>query len=489
MFLKVRDDFPLPIFAGLMIIYGMKYFNMGKKVSLIAVAIFMIVILAFPMAVSASSAESPKLDVKLTVSADTAKVGSTFDVTVSLGNYSSKNIPDIGGLQIDIPIDAKYLGYVDNSGKTLLKTESGDFVSAAYNQKTNQFTLMYAYMNTSAKPLNRSNTDAVSLKLKLLESIPDGKTLDLSCKVVAADTSSPTNPIAVSVTGAQIGPPGSSTGAGTSSGNGSSSGTGTASGSGTGSTTGTGTTPGTDTSSGTGTETATGTGSTTDSGTQPATDGSAASSDTVGTPPPSPSGTDTGAASSNPSNSQAQASNTDASSAQPSQNGDAAAAPAAPKVAKVVVQISSTDTLRWNKVTIRGKNVDSKNITTEQISDGLIIRADSLGNVSITVDKGNQTATVNVNTDRSAVLLQENADGNVVVLMDFNGDGTFETPLSAPVAFTEKDNGSFLIIAAVVVLAIIVVVILFLLKMRRQKRQAETPETPETLETVEKTDE
>lgn len=149
-------------------------------------------------------AESPKLNVKVSVSSEMVKKGETFDVTVSLYNYGDKTIQDIGGLQFDIPLDTEYLEYVDKSDKMLLKTETGDFVSAAYNRTMNQYTFLYAYMNADGATLPRDNTDVFSFQLKLKKEIPDGKTLDISCKAAVANAQSPAQPIPADVFFAQI---------------------------------------------------------------------------------------------------------------------------------------------------------------------------------------------------------------------------------------------------------------------------------------------
>jgi len=97
--------------------------------------------------------------------------------------------------------------------------------------------------------------------------------------------------------------------------------------------------------------------------------------------------------------------------------------------------------------------------------------AGSLGNVSITIEDGSRTAVVNVDTDSSDALLHEDADGNIVVSIDSNGDGIYETPLSAPSAFVENSNGSLLIILAVIAVVVIALVFI-LLGLRRRKKQS-----------------
>jgi len=163
---------------------------------------FLIILSLTAAAPAAAYADSPKLNVKVSVSKGKINVGDTVEVTVELQNYSDQSIQSIGGIQLDIPIDAEYLEYVNGSEKALLKTEAGDFLSAAYNQSKSQFTFMYMYMNAGEKALNRENTGVLSLQLKLIKAIPETKTLEITCKAAIANTDS--QPIPVDVIVAQI---------------------------------------------------------------------------------------------------------------------------------------------------------------------------------------------------------------------------------------------------------------------------------------------
>jgi len=152
----------------------------------------------------AASAETQKLNIKVSAADGVLKAGETFAVVVSLYNYSSKAIQDIGGIQLDIPIDTEYLEYVSGSDEVLLKTESGDSVSKAYHSAVNQYSFMYESRNEKEKALPRKNTDVFSLKLKLKKDIPEGKTFDITCKAVITGMGSPSEPIPADVFFAQI---------------------------------------------------------------------------------------------------------------------------------------------------------------------------------------------------------------------------------------------------------------------------------------------
>lgn len=173
----------------------------NKLLTRIGLITILLIATALPITVFA---ESPKLNIKVSVLTEMVKAGETFEVTVSLFNYSDSAIQDIGGIQIDVPVDTEYLEYVDDSDNVLLKSETGDLISAAYNQSNNQYTFMYAYMNANDKALSRDNTDVVSLKFQLKKNIPEGKTFDITCKAAIATTDSPSKSIPTDVFFAQI---------------------------------------------------------------------------------------------------------------------------------------------------------------------------------------------------------------------------------------------------------------------------------------------
>ncbi|MDR0913973.1 MAG: hypothetical protein LBM65_02235 [Oscillospiraceae bacterium] len=144
------------------------------------------------------------LNILLKADKTTAKIGDVITLSVLLDNYSDSSIADIGGLQIDVPINTEYFEYINGSGKSLLKTHSGDFASSSFNESKKQFTLMYAYMNTDAKALPRENNQILSLQVRVIKELLGNEIITLSCKVAIASTDSPSKPLSATVIPVQI---------------------------------------------------------------------------------------------------------------------------------------------------------------------------------------------------------------------------------------------------------------------------------------------
>ena len=161
------------------------------KKTVVRLFILAIFLTLFPLSVSAKTSE---LGIKLILSSETVRMGDIVDVKISMTNYSDL-IAEIGGIQLDIPMNTEYFEYVDKSNKTLLKTLSGDFVSGSYNAAKNQYTFMYAYMNSDGKALPRDNTGIISFQIKIKKDIAENKTVSIDCKATIADTSAPAKPI------------------------------------------------------------------------------------------------------------------------------------------------------------------------------------------------------------------------------------------------------------------------------------------------------
>jgi len=332
-----------------------------------------------------ASAESGKLNVKMSVSAAVVKAGQTVDVKISLQNYNDKSIPNIGGIQIDVPVDTKYFEYVDKSGKTLLITEEGDFISAAYIPSKKQYTFMYAYMNAEETPLSKTNSDIFSFQVKLKKNIPSGQIFELTCTSIIAGADSLSTPIDTKVEFVQI----------------------------------------------------------------------SSSAEVI-----SQNNKDRAAADSN--GTPATAADTDKSTEKtnPKDKNELFSAASGETLNREFIEVSITpnDNTPWDKVIIG--NTDDKNITTAQTDEGLIILGDDLSYTTAKIIKGDKESAVDIgkleinknsadensktptsnepparglggaSRAKNEILIKEE-DGEVKAFIDSNGDGAFDTVISA----------------------------------------------------------
>ena len=137
------------------------------------------------------------IEVVVATSKASVKQGEVLDVIITMDKASS--LAEIGGLQIDVQVNADYFEYIDKSDEILLQTIDGDMVSAMFNDTEHQFTILYVYMNAEQKPLPRDNKAIVSFQLRAKQEIKEDDNFQLSGKALFADTSLPSKQIEASV--------------------------------------------------------------------------------------------------------------------------------------------------------------------------------------------------------------------------------------------------------------------------------------------------
>ena len=85
-------------------------------------------------------------------------------------------------------------------------------------------------------------------------------------------------------------------------------------------------------------------------------------------------------------------------------------------------------TTPWYKTTIEGTDADE--ITMEQTEDGIVVTGDNLENITITTTDEDGNTELNVSTDRDSILITNNTNDDPVVLIDSDGDGTYDTDIT-----------------------------------------------------------
>lgn len=170
-----------------------------KRVLLILI-ILALFIFHFSIYLQASSS----VDIIVKVSPNRAKAGDIINLKISMRNYQNSSVPDIGGLQIDIPINPVFFEYVAKSEKVLLPIEPGDITSISFNGRKDQFSVIYVFMNADSKPLSRDTVDIASFRLKVRQQIPLDKVIKISGKAMIATTASPAREIPNQVIPAEL---------------------------------------------------------------------------------------------------------------------------------------------------------------------------------------------------------------------------------------------------------------------------------------------
>ncbi|MBR2786740.1 MAG: leucine-rich repeat protein [Clostridia bacterium] len=85
-------------------------------------------------------------------------------------------------------------------------------------------------------------------------------------------------------------------------------------------------------------------------------------------------------------------------------------------------------TLPWYTITATGTTATE--VKLEMTSEGAIISADNLENITINGNNSNENVELNVSTKENKILIKANSDGTkLMAYVDKNGDGIFETPL------------------------------------------------------------
>lgn len=168
------------------------------------IMLILVIIALFVLQFSVYTRAASSVDIVITVNPTRAQKGDILDFKISIRNYGDNAVPDIGGLQVDIPISPVYFEYVAKSEKILLPVEPGDVISSSFNGRKDQFSIIYVSMNADSKPLARDAADVVSFRLKVKQQIPLNKVIEISGKAVIATTSSPAEKISNQVISAEL---------------------------------------------------------------------------------------------------------------------------------------------------------------------------------------------------------------------------------------------------------------------------------------------
>ena len=134
-------------------------------------AITLIFVLIFPVFPSVTAASPTDAVIEIEYSKETVTPGDVINVTLRLANYTNIDVPEICGIQIDIPMpDSKTgLEYVNNSEKMLIKLPNMAEPGVTYGENSNKIILMFVYKNVDAIPREKIR-DLLSFKIKANES-------------------------------------------------------------------------------------------------------------------------------------------------------------------------------------------------------------------------------------------------------------------------------------------------------------------------------
>ncbi|MCL2088435.1 MAG: hypothetical protein FWH14_03035 [Oscillospiraceae bacterium] len=125
-----------------------------------------------------------EIQLKLTPSQTMLGAGNELTITVSMENYSDTAIPNIMGIQINLPIDQEYFEFVSGSGRILLPADVRDEAELAY-AAIDGVKFLYMHMEPDY-PLSRNTKDIFSFRVRLRKNIPDGTTRTFTCDALAA---------------------------------------------------------------------------------------------------------------------------------------------------------------------------------------------------------------------------------------------------------------------------------------------------------------
>lgn len=97
--------------------------------------------------------------------------------------------------------------------------------------------------------------------------------------------------------------------------------------------------------------------------------------------------------------------------------------------------------LPWHTISFTGSNATE--VSTESVTEGIILHSDNLNNVTVYGTDDNETKELKFSTQEDSVLITEKSD-ELVILIDTDNDGTYETPVeeeSSKVTITFDANG------------------------------------------------
>ena len=97
--------------------------------------------------------------------------------------------------------------------------------------------------------------------------------------------------------------------------------------------------------------------------------------------------------------------------------------------------------LSWHTISFAGSNATE--VSTESVTEGIILYSDNLTNVTVYGTDDNETKELKFSTQEDSVLITEKSD-ELVILIDTDNDGTYETPVeeeTSKVTITFNANG------------------------------------------------
>ena len=118
--------------------------------------------------------------ISVTASNTNPNIGETITIKVSIDNYRTMS-PRIAAMLMSVTFDASCFDFVAGSAQSLLKTNTDDVTSVAYDG-IDKVTFAYTYANTKKQTLPTTASDIFSFRLKVKDTIKEKtKVGNISC--------------------------------------------------------------------------------------------------------------------------------------------------------------------------------------------------------------------------------------------------------------------------------------------------------------------